>query len=38
MRKTKTIDSVVKLLRLQQQEYGDLASIEDMISLIKDLK
>lgn len=34
----KTLDSVIKVLREQQADYGDLASIDDMIALIEGLK
>ena len=41
MRKNKAneiLNAVIKLLREQQADYGDLASIEDMIDLIERLK
>jgi hypothetical protein len=34
MGKKKTIDEIIYILRNQQAEHGDLASIEDLIDLI----
>lgn len=38
MGKKKTINLIIKALREQQADYGDLASINDMIAIIERLK